>query len=196
VDSNRQVVREYWERASLRFKPPLTRAFKEVGDLYRFLTVVRSFLLEEVGLGSRQKAWRPFHESFRRFILDKLGVDRERALHSRLAEQLCQWPVAEAEGRFRWSYVLRHGVTHWLETEQWEQARKLYTDMGYLEKRCQEAGVLSVEEALKSVVQKAPERERGTARALLRAIQAGSHVLKGGRRRSRRMSTTGFVTGE
>jgi WD40 repeat protein len=86
--------------------------------------------------------------------------------------------VKGAKERFITSYALRHGVTHWLRAEQWEQARGLYTDVGYLEQRCQVAGVLSVEEALKEAATEAPERERETARALGQAIRAGSHVLR------------------
>ncbi|QRN92995.1 SIR2 family protein [Archangium violaceum] len=152
--------------------------WRELGEPDRFLRVARSFLLEEEAPGRNEKAWRPFHESFRRFVLTKLGAERARVLHSRMAGKLCQWPLGRGERGFRRSYALRHGVTHLLKAEQWEQARKLYTDMGYLEKRCQEAGVLSLEEALKSAVVEVPEPEQELARALLRAIQAGSHVLK------------------
>ncbi|RJS16294.1 hypothetical protein DRW03_30580 [Corallococcus sp. H22C18031201] len=152
--------------------------WRAMGEPDRFLRVARSFLLEEVAPGRNEKAWRPFHESFRRFVLTKLGAERARVLHSRMAGKLCQWPVGWGERGFRRSYALRHGVTHLLKAEQWDQARKLYTDMGYLEKRCHEAGVLSVEEALKSAVVEVPEPEQELARALLRAIQAGSHVLK------------------
>jgi WD40 repeat protein len=152
--------------------------WREVGDPDRFLKVARSFLLEEPGLIGSEKAWRPFHESFRSFILSKLGAERARMLHLHLARRLCQWPVAGAEESFRTSYVLRHGVTHWLKAEQWEQARRLYTDLGYLERRCEMAGVLSVEEALKLAATEVPGEERWKARALYRAIQAGSHVLR------------------
>jgi hypothetical protein len=153
--------------------------WKEARDQERFLKEARAFLLEEPGLRGNEKAWRPFHESFRSFILEsKLGAQRERELHLRLAQQLCRWPVAGTEERFRTSYVLRHGVTHWLKARQWERARGLYTDLVYLEKRCQEAGVLSVEEALKMAGAEAPEEERKTARDLYRAIQAGSHQVR------------------
>jgi WD40 repeat protein len=153
--------------------------WKESRDPDRFLKEARAFLLEEPGLRGNEKAWRPFHESFRSFILEsKLGAQRERELHRRLAQQLCQWPVVGPEERFRTSYVLRHGVTHGLKARQWEQARGLYTDLVYLEKRCEAAGVLSVEEALKMAATEVPEEERKTARDLSRAIQAGSHQLK------------------
>jgi WD40 repeat protein len=168
------VAREALSRSALS----AVAEWREVGDPDRFLKVARAFLLEEPGLSGSEKAWRPFHESFRSFILSKLGAERARMLHLRLARRLCQWPVAEAEEHFRTSYVLRHGVTHWLKAEQWEQARRLYTDLGYLERRCEVAGVLSVEEALKMAATEAPEEERRKARALYRAIQAGSHVLR------------------
>ena len=153
--------------------------WNEARDQERFLKEARTFLLEEPGLRGKEKAWRPFHESFRSFILEsKLDAQRERELHRRLAQQLCQWPVIDTEERFRTSYVLRHGVTHWLKARQWEQARGLYTDLIYLEKRCQAAGVLSVEEALKMAATEVPEGERKTAKDLHRAIQAGSHHLR------------------
>ncbi len=153
--------------------------WKEARDLERFLKEAREFLLDEPGLRGNEKAWRPFHESFRSFILEsKLGAQRERELHRRLAQRLCQWPVVGPEERFRTSYVLRHGVTHGLKARQWEQARGLYTDLVYLEKRCQAAGVLSVEEALKMAATEVPEEERKTAKDLHRAIQAGSHQLR------------------
>jgi WD40 repeat protein len=152
--------------------------WKELGAPERFLKVARAFLLEEKERERGEKAWRPFHESFRSFILSKLGERRERELHLRLAQRLGEWPVSGAEKGFRTSYALRHGVTHWLKAEQWEQARRLYTDLGYLENRCRVAGVVSVEEALNVAATEGPERERKTARALARAIQAGSHVLR------------------
>ncbi|MFE8603751.1 AAA family ATPase [Archangium violaceum] len=125
-------------------------------DGERFLRVARSFLLEEPAHEGREKAWRPFHESFRGFILSKLGSEREREKHQRLAEQLCRWPV-ETPGRgFRWSYALRHGVTHWLKAGRWEQARGLYTNLGYLEEKCRVAGVLSLEDALMSAAAEGP----------------------------------------
>ncbi|HEX8702299.1 MAG TPA: AAA family ATPase, partial [Myxococcaceae bacterium] len=149
------------------------------GDLERFLKEARPFLLEESGPGDSEKTWRPFHESFRSFILEsKLGSQREQALHLRLAQQLCRWPVSGPDEHFRTSYVLRHGVTHWLKAQQWEQARGLYMDLLYLEKRCQLAGVHSVERALKAVAMEAPEQERKTARELYRAVLITSHHLK------------------
>jgi hypothetical protein len=87
--------------------------WKEAGDVDRFLKEARAFLLEEPGLRGNEKAWRPFHESFRSFILEsKHGAQREQELHLRLAQQLCRWPVVGAEERFHTGYVLRHGVTH------------------------------------------------------------------------------------
>ncbi|HZH17115.1 MAG TPA: SIR2 family protein [Archangium sp.] len=264
ADSNKNVVRQYWEHAASRFVPPLTLAFvkevvqraegnvlyavklaewlqeqpvekrraellprglealldegwvriqqlpeelrkivveglgvvavarealplsnlaavarwKGLGDGERFLRAARSFLLEEPGHEGNEKAWRPFHESFRSFILSKLGHERAREEHRRLAEQLCHWPVDTSDRGFRWSYALRHGVTHWLSAGRWEQARELYTNLGYLKDKCRVAGVLSVEDVLKSATVDVPESEREIPRALHRAVQAESHHLR------------------
>ncbi|REG30532.1 NACHT domain-containing protein, partial [Archangium gephyra] len=147
-------------------------------DGERFLRVARSFLLEEPAHEGHEKAWRPFHESFRGFILSKLGSERERETHQRLAEQLCRWP-AETPGRgVRWSYALRHGVTHWLKAGRWEQARGLYTNLGYLQEKCRVAGVLSLEDALMSAAAEGPGKERELPKILHRVVQAESHHLR------------------
>ncbi|MFY0572661.1 SIR2 family protein [Archangium lansingense] len=147
-------------------------------DGERFLHVARSFLLEEPAHEGGEKAWRPFHESFRSFILSKLGHERERDEHRRLAEQLCRWPVETSEYGARWSYALRHGVTHWLKAGNRERARGLYTNLGYLEEKCRVAGVLSLEDALVSAAVEGLGNERELPRALLRVIQAESHHLR------------------
>ena len=143
-----------------------------------FLRVASPFLLEEPGHNRSEKAWRPFHECFRSFIVSKLGHERERECHQRLAEHLCQWPPETADQGFRRSYALRHGVTHWLKAGQWTQARKLYSNMGYLDEKCRVAGVLSVEDALKSAAVEGPETERELPRDLHRAVLAESHHMR------------------
>ncbi|PTL76439.1 TIR domain-containing protein [Vitiosangium sp. GDMCC 1.1324] len=154
--------------------------WKDSRDGEHFLHAARPFLLEEPGRTSLERAWRPFHESFRSFLLTKLGGSREdweRAEHWRMAEELCQWPVA-SDGDFRRSYALRHGVTHWLKAGMWARARGLYTDLGYLEAKCELSGVSAVEVDLRS----AAEEERGAdpecPQVLHRAIQAESHWLR------------------
>jgi WD40 repeat protein len=143
-----------------------------------FLRVASSFLLEEPGRDRSEKAWRPFHESFRSFIASKLGPEKERELHQRLAEHLCQWPVERAERGFHRSYALRHGVTHWLKAGEWKQARRLYSDMGYLEEQCRLAGALSVDDTLKRAAVEGPATERELPEVLHLAVLAESHRLK------------------
>ncbi|MCY1083181.1 SIR2 family protein [Archangium lansingense] len=179
----REVAREgLWVVAVAREALPLSVlaavAHWKDSDGERFLRVARSFLLEETAYEGREKAWRPFHESFRSFILSKLGHERERGEHRRLAEQLCRWPVETSERGFRWSYALRHGVTHWLKAGKWEQARGLYMNLGYLEEKCRVAGVLSLEDALMNAAVEGPENLRELPRALHRAVQAESHRLR------------------
>jgi hypothetical protein len=143
-----------------------------------FLRVTHSFLFEEPGHETKDKAWRPFHESFRSFILAKLGRDRTHGEHERLAERLCRWSADANHQGFRRSYAVRHGVSHWLKAGQWEQAYRLCTDMRYLMEKCSLTGVLSVEDDLKAAMQESPQYEREVLRDLHRAIQAESHHLR------------------
>ena len=69
-------------------------------------------------------------------------------------------------------------MTHWLKAGKWEQARGLYTNLGYLEEKCRVAGVLSLEDALMSAAVEGPENERELPRALHRVVQAESHHLR------------------
>ncbi|WPB73808.1 TIR domain-containing protein [Archangium violaceum] len=161
--------------------PPVLAAVagwrKDSRDSEHFLRAARPFLLEE----PRSAAWRPFHESFRSFILTKLGESGgnwERETHLRLAVLLCRWPAEAFDGGFRRSYALRHGVTHWLKAGEWEQARGLYTDLGYLAAKCQLADVSAVEEDLRSAAQASGGNDLELPRALHRAIQAESHWLR------------------
>jgi WD40 repeat protein len=148
----------------------------ETGE--RFLHATRPFLLEEPGHWRGERAWRPFHESFREFIVRTLGVEGLRREHRRLAEQLCAWPVEAVGHDFRRHYALRHGVVHWLEAGDWQRVRALCTDVGYLEAKCRETEVSALEEDLSRAAASSTGKERGLAHELLRAVQHGSHWLR------------------
>ena len=148
----------------------------ETGE--RFLRATRPFLLEEPGHWRAERAWRPFHESFREFIARRLGVEGMRREHRRLAEHLCAWPVEEVGRDFPRHYALRHGVVHWLEAGDWKRVRALCTDVGYLEAKCQETDVTALEQDLSRAAELAPAEDRELARGLFRAVQHGSHWLR------------------
>ncbi len=145
----------------------------------RFLQATRPFLLEVPADGAEESAWQPFHESFRAFITKKLGGETERREHRRLAETLCEWPVKEAGDRFRWRYALRHAVTHWLKAGNWERARTLCTDLGYLEAKCQEVGVTTVVEDLARVAEAAGDSDQKFLFGLHQVVLTGAHWLRG-----------------
>ncbi len=148
----------------------------ETGE--RFLRVTRPFLLEEPGHWRGERAWRPFHESFREFITRTLGVEGMRREHRRLAEHLCTWPVEAVGQDFHRYYALRHGVVHWLEAGDWQRVRALCTDLGYLKAKCRETEVSAAEEDLSRAAAGSTGKERGLAQELLRAVQHGSHWLR------------------
>lgn len=143
-----------------------------------FLRVARPFLREEPWSGTEMKAWRFFHEYFRAFILSKLGEELEREAHRQMAGHLCCWPAQSSQREFHRRYVLLHGVLHWLRAGDWARTLELFTNVGYLTAKCAETGALSVEEDLRSAAEWSGGSAAECPRALLRAIQAESHVLK------------------
>ncbi|NVJ05735.1 hypothetical protein HUW63_10895 [Myxococcus sp. AM001] len=146
----------------------------------QFLRAARPFLLEErqQETGYSEVAFRPFHESFRSFILARLGVEGVRRQHRRLAEQLCAWPVDEGGEGFRRRYALRHAVRHLLEAGEAKRAIALCTDIEYLEAKCRESGPLDIEADLRMTFTEAQGDAQPALRALHQAIQSESHWLK------------------
>ncbi|MFH1740847.1 MAG: ATP-binding protein [bacterium] len=116
----------------------------------RFLKAVRPFLLEHPKHWEGQEAYRPYHESFREFVIGKLGPVRIRLHHKRLADSLAAWPCLDGSDTFRYGYALRHAVAHRLEARDWNGVRKLCTDLSYLQAKCRKLDVFSVEEDLRS----------------------------------------------
>jgi WD40 repeat protein len=151
----------------------------EEGVEERFLRVARQLLLEDPAHWLGERAWRPFHESFRAFILLQLGEERVRREHRRLVEWLGGWPVERGANDFRRRYALRHSVTHRLDAGALEEACSLCTDLGYLEAKCQEAGVTAVEEDLLRTAKATSGSEQTSSLwELHRAIQTESHWLR------------------
>jgi len=152
--------------------------WRDVETAERFLHATRSFLLEEPGHWRGERAWRPFHESFREFITRTLGVEGMRREHRRLAEHLCAWPVEAVGQDFHRHYALRHGVVHWLEAGDWQRVRALCTDLGYLETKCRELGDTALEEDLLRAAGLARGDDYELLRGLHRTVQTGSHWLR------------------
>jgi WD40 repeat protein/nucleoside phosphorylase len=139
----------------------------------RFLRIARPFLLEEPG----SRAWRPFHLSFRTFVVNQLSRQVMRAAHRRLAEHLGRWPAQEPGDDFGRVYAARHAVEHWLEAGAPPEALTLCQDLSYLEALCQESGVRAVEDRLEEVARRVEPSEAGSLRELGGALQAESHWL-------------------
>ncbi len=147
----------------------------------QFLRVARSFLSEERTEEVHEQAWRPFHESFRSFILSKLGEKDVRAIRHRLAKRFGAWPVKGKANDFRRRYALRHAVAHQVLVRDWEWVHALCTNLDYLEEKCQErAGVAALEQDLLRAAEAAGAKDHQTSslRDLHRAVQAESHWLR------------------
>jgi len=139
----------------------------------RFLRVARPFLLEE----PRSRAWRPYHLSFRTFVVSQLARQVMRGAHRRLAEHLGAWPVKDPGDDFAKVYAARHAVDHWLEAGEPRAAATLCQDLSYLEALCQESGVKALQERLEEVARRVEQDEAERLRELARATQAESHWL-------------------
>jgi len=144
----------------------------------RFLRATRPFLLEQPAHWEGVIAYRPFHESFREFVAAKLEPDRMRQLHRLLADGLAAWPCIDEEGSFRHRYALRHAVAHRLHARQWDRAGRLCADVGFLEAKCRDLGVASIEGDLESAAARIPrESGRESVAAIHRTVRAESHWL-------------------
>ncbi|REG28946.1 WD40 repeat protein [Archangium gephyra] len=142
-----------------------------------FLRNARPFLLEEPATWQGEKSWRPFHESFRAFVADRVGRNGMREAHRRLAEHLGRWPPKAHGDGFLKQYAARHGVAHRLEAGEPREAASLCRDIRYLEAMCRESGPSAVEESLGWTAEALGDDESEVLHALERAVQAESHWL-------------------
>ena len=142
------------------------------------LKQLRPFLLEESGALASDVAYRPYHAIFREYIAEKLGPRAMRRAHSRLAKTVAKWPPAEDRIGFGRSYALHHAVAHRIDAYDWEGARQLCLSPGFLETRCREAGVASVEADLQYLAGHYPDQEARREMAdLYDGVLAESHWL-------------------
>ncbi|WP_437803265.1 NACHT and WD repeat domain-containing protein [Sorangium sp. So ce693] len=140
-----------------------------------FLHAARALLLEEPASWRGARAYRPYHETFRAFVADKLGPMRMVEMHRRLLETAARWPVAERESEFRRRYAARHAIAHSLAAGEKEKARGLCRDLGLLGALCREDGPAALEETLRFG---AKDLWDGDIDLLHRAVQAESHWLR------------------
>ncbi|HLM75864.1 MAG TPA: ATP-binding protein, partial [Polyangiaceae bacterium] len=116
----------------------------------RFLRATRTLLLKEEAPpgGDGEAAYRPYHESFRAFVVQRLGAEVMRAYHAKLLDTVAAWPARESAGAFERRYALRHALEHAVSARAWDKARALAMDVGFLEAACKETGTWALENAL------------------------------------------------
>ncbi|WP_437747128.1 AAA family ATPase [Sorangium sp. So ce1504] len=149
--------------------------WKDVEAGEDFLRAARALLLEEPVAWRGARAYRPYHEAFRAFVAEKLGLKRMAELHRRLLETTARWPVAEGESDFRRRYAARHAIAHGLAAGERENVRRLCRDLGLLERLCREDGSAALEDTLRLG---AKELGDGEVDLLHRAVRAESHWLR------------------
>ncbi|WP_438038181.1 TIR domain-containing protein [Sorangium sp. So ce128] len=138
-----------------------------------FHEAARTLLLEEPEHWRGARAYRPYHEAFRDFVVEKLGSTRMGELHRHLLRTTARWPVGEG-GEFRKQYAPRHAIGHALVAGEREKARALCKDVELLEALCRESGPSALEEALRRAAKELGDDEIGL---IHRAIRAESHWL-------------------
>ncbi len=78
------------------------------------------------------------HGTLREFFVGLLGEPLHK-ITRQLADALCRW--SDQRDEFERRYVLRHGLEHWRELDDWQRFEELALDAGYLEALCAEVGV-------------------------------------------------------
>lgn len=144
------------------------------------LRATRHLLLEEPGAEEQTgehgaPAYRLYHESFHKFVAGRLAAELPRH-HRRLAAQLAAWPCLAADP-FRRDYTLRHAVSHRLGARDGEGARRLATDLSFMEARIAALGPEAVEADLERTVAWDPEAGDELL-TLSRALRAEAHWLR------------------
>jgi len=143
-----------------------------VGD--DLLRATRYLLREEkASWHEGRTGYRLFHEHVREVLVEKLGSVAIRAQHRRFTETLAKWPP-EGGGPEQRSYAIRHAVAHRLEAGAVDAAQRLCTDTGYLEAKCRELDVLSVEREIEAVIGASEDESALDLTALLAALRAES----------------------
>lgn len=147
-------------------------------DVEAFLQATRPFLLEEPAHWRHgQSAYRLYHECFREFVADKLGETAIRNYHRRISQKLATWPPRQGD-QVRRHYALRHAVAHRIETGEVKSAQRLCLHVRYLEAKCRELGVTSVERDLDAAVRASSGDEALDLAAVLAAVSAEQSQLQ------------------
>lgn len=146
----------------------------------QFLPAARQLLLEEPASWSGSEAYRPRHEWVRELMVDRLGRATLRGHHLTLAQQLATWPTPrEATAR---RYALRHALTHRAEADDWTNAWRLASDLGFLETKCRELGAHETETDLERAAERCrasgDEPRRKRLQDLARVMGRESHWLR------------------
>ncbi|WP_437477905.1 AAA family ATPase [Sorangium sp. So ce1014] len=139
-----------------------------------FLEATRALLLEEPEHWRGARAYRPYHEAFRDFVVERLGPTRMGELHRQLLRTTARWSVGEGSA-FRRQYAPRHAIGHALLAGEREAARALCKDVELLAALCRESGPSALEEALRRAAKELGDDEIDL---IHRAIRAESHWLR------------------
>ncbi|EYF00115.1 effector-associated domain EAD1-containing protein [Chondromyces apiculatus] len=148
-------------------------------DEVDFLRLTRPFLRQEQAQWhGGQPAYRLYHDYFREFVVQRLGEQRIRELHRLLVDKLAVWPPAEEVSRKR-DYALRHAVEHRIAAGTLDEARKLCTNIGYLQEKCRELGVGAVESDYEALIRALSGERSLELLVVLAALGAESRRLRG-----------------
>jgi len=148
----------------------------------RFLRATRTLLLKEEAPtgGDGEAAYRPYHESFRAFVVQRLDAEVMRGFHARLLDTVAAWPTRESAGAFERRYALRHALAHAVSARAWDKARAHAMDVGFLEAACKGTGTWALENALEGAASALSGVNKESAAGIAdvhRSVRAESHWL-------------------
>lgn len=118
-----------------------------------------------------QLGYRLRHEHVREVFVNELGERVIRKHHLHLLGGLAAWPPDEGDPAGR-RYALRHAVMHRLGAGDVRGAQRLCVDVGYLDAKCRELDVTSIERDLEAVISASEGSATFDLTAVLAAVRA------------------------
>ncbi|XXY52706.1 AAA family ATPase [Sorangium sp. So ce269] len=118
-----------------------------------------------------QFGYRLRHEHVREVFVNELGKRVIRNHHLHLLGGLAAWPPDEGDPAGR-RYALRHAVMHRIEAGDVDGAQRLCVDVGYLDAKCRELDVTTIERDLEAVIGASEGNATFDLTAVLAAVRA------------------------
>ncbi|WP_437965142.1 AAA family ATPase [Sorangium sp. So ce260] len=123
-----------------------------------------------------EQGYRLYHEHVREVLIGMLGDRAMRDHHLHILRTIAVWPPDEQD-QSRRLYTLRHAVAHLIEAGDVSGAQRLCADIRYLDAKCRELDIHSIERDLEAVIGASDGEAAFELTALLAAVRAEASRL-------------------